>query len=190
MTIPSGFGQISVIHTGGGIVGEAIWTLGFDNNAGDTASDIADDVQALLASIDYLDLLSSSVDVTGVRVKLGPDATGPQAVSGPVGTGSVGGNAAPPNIAALVHKNTALGGRQGRGRLFVPGLAEAALDANGLLESAYAGTMETFFIGLAASLVLSNKPPMLLHADALSPTAIDSMPVDARVATQRRRLRR
>ena len=190
MTIPAGFGQISVVHVGGGIENEAIWTIGFDNNAGDTAADIADLIQTNLGTGDYLDLLSSSVDVTSVRVKLGPDATGPTAESPPVGTGTIGGNAAPPNLAVLVHKNTSLGGRHGRGRLFMPGLAEASLDANGLLTSAYRGTCETFWIGFGAFMILNSLPPHLLHADAVSPTAIDSLTVDLRLATQRRRLRR
>lgn len=190
MTIPAGFGQMSVVHVGGGIENEAIWTLGFDNNAGDTAAEIATFIQTSLASADYLDLLSSSVTVSAVRVKLGPDSTGPSAESPPVGDGTIGGNAAPPNLAVLVHKNTSLGGRHGRGRIFQPGLAEASLDANGLLTSAYRGTCETFWGGFGAGLILASLPPHLLHADAVSPTAIDTMTVDIQLATQRRRLRR
>lgn len=190
MTIPAGFGQISVEHSGGGIVGSAFWTLGFDNNASDTAADIADYINTTLIGGDYLDCLSSSVFFVGVHVKLGPDATGPSAFEANGNNGTVGGNAAPPNIAGLVHKNTSLGGRQGRGRLFVPGLAEAFLAQDGLITSEYSGLLQTLFTGLGGSMILNSLPPMLLHADALSPTAIDTLTVDPMVATQRRRLRR
>lgn len=190
MTIPSGFGQITIAHIGGGIVGEAVWTLGFDNNAGDTAAEIASNTATNLSALDYTDLLSASVTVTEVRVKLGPDATGPSAVETFGDNGTVGGHAAPPNVAMLVHKNTPLGGRQGRGRLFVPGLAEAALDQNGLLTGEQVTAAQTFFTGLAATMILGAIPAHLLHANALSPTAIDSLIVDSLSATQRRRLRR
>lgn len=188
--IPSGFGEISVIHSGAGIDGQAIWSIGFDNNADDTADEVADNVSAALASLGYLDILSTSCNVDAVRVKLGPDSTGASAEVFPSYTGTIGGQAAPPNIALLVKKNTPLGGRHGRGRLYVPGMAEFNLDQNGLVNSTVLGLAQDFFTTWAGAMVLAAKPFHLLHSDTLSPTAISSLVVDGKFATQRRRLRR
>jgi hypothetical protein len=190
VTIPTGFGQISVVHEGGGIVGEAMWTIGFDNNSSSTPQGVADDVKSLLISGSYDALISSSVDVTAVRVKLGPDATGPSADATNVLTGTVGGNAGPANFAGLVHKQTLLGGRQGRGRLYVPGLGEASLDAGGTVTNTWLTDAQAFFTLFGGAMTIGSRPLMVLHSDALAPTAIDSLVVDVLGATQRRRMRR
>jgi hypothetical protein len=188
--IPTGFGEISVIHSGAGIDGQAIWSMGFDNNAADSATDVATNVSAALASLGYLDILSTSVTVDEVRVKLGPDSTGESASDFPSLSGTVGGQAAPPNLALLVRKNTALGGRRGRGRCYIPGLPEFALDQNGLVVSSIITIAQDFFTDWGGAMVLASKPLHLLHGDATSPTAISSLVVDGKLATQRRRLRR
>lgn len=188
--IPIGFGVLTVAHIGAGISGEAIWSLGFDNNASDTAAELANTFGAAIETLGYVDCLSSSVTVTEVRVKLGPDATGPSAVASVQIDGSVGGQAAPPQLATLVHKNTPLGGRKGRGRLFLPGLAEAALDQNGLITNAHKVAVETFLFDLLGGMTLGSTPPMLMHSDETAPTAISTVEVDTVLATQRRRLRR
>lgn len=188
--IPAGFGEIAVAHTGGGIVGEAIWTIGFDNNAGDTAAEIAETVATALDTLNYDAMISTAVTVTEVRVKLGPDDTGPSATHTLNLAGNIGGQAAPPNLAVLVHKNTPLGGRKGRGRLFVPGLAEAELDQDGLITSGTQSSFQSFFNSFGGGLALGSLPLMLLHTDATSPTAIETLSVDVKLATQRRRLRR
>lgn len=190
MTIPAGFGQISVIHTGGGIVGEAMWTIGFDNNAIDTPADIATFMETFLTGANYDELISVSCVVTEILVKLGPDDTGPSHLEPYQLPGAFGGNAGPPNVAALVHKNTALGGRQGRGRLFLPCVAELAMGQNGLLDAAYLTDIQTVFDGMLNTFALGNLPLMLLHGDALAPTAITALTADGTFATQRRRLRR
>jgi hypothetical protein len=188
--IPSGYGEISVHHTGGGIDGEAVWTIGFDNNAADTAAAIAENVSDAIDTLGYLDALSSSVTVEKVHVKLGPDDTGPSADFSNGNPGTNGGHAAPPNVSYLVTKNTALGGRKGRGRCYVPGVPEVALQDGGAVEGAFVATLQGFFTDWGGAMVLASKPLHLLHGDATSPTAIDSLVVQSRFATQRRRLRR
>jgi hypothetical protein len=188
--IPAGFGEIAVVHTGGGIDGEAIWTMGFDNNAADSAADVAENVSDAIDTLGYLDVISSTVTVTEVRVKLGPDATGPSATHTNGSTGTVGGNSAPPNVAYLVTKNTALGGRKGRGRCYVPGVPEIAMGSGGSVDTAFLATLQDFMTTWGGAMTIASKPLHLLHGDATSPTAIDSLAADARFATQRRRLRR
>lgn len=190
MAIPAGFGQLSVVLTGGGIVDEAIWTMGFDNDAGDTPAEAAEAWWTNLEALDYRDYLSSSVTVTEVRCKLGPDATGPAGFFAVGLSGTVGGQSAPPNLAFLVHKNTLLGGRRGRGRAYLGGLAEAQLDEGGNTQSATASGLQTALSGAAAAMLLGSKPLALIHADGGTPTPLDSLTVDVRLATQRRRMRR
>ena len=188
--IPSGFGEISVVHSGAGVEGQALWSVGFDNNAGSTAAEVAELFSDALVAQGYLDLISSSAAIDFVRVKLGPDATGPSAEFADGQTGTVGGEAAPPSVAALVHKITPLGGRKGRGRLFIPCLAEASLGNAGLITVSWRSAAQTMFDTIGGAMALASLPLMLLHTDATSPTAIEAFSVDQRVATQRRRLRR
>lgn len=190
MTIPAGFGQMSVVHIGGGIVGEAIWTLGFDNNAGDSPQEIADNMKVNFAALDYGDLLSSQVTCSAIRVKLGPDETGPSAEATNIIVGTVGGEPAPANCATLVHKTTLLGGRKGRGRMYLPGMATNALGDDSEIDGAHQTLVEAFVLGLSSVMVLASLPAHLLHSDSTSPTAIEALVVDPKLATQRRRMRR
>lgn len=168
----------------------------------------------MLAQLPASMLLSKTV----VRVRQdGGDDTlferAPSAIAGGVGTGAV----APPNVAYLFRKITTRGGRRGRGRWFVPGVQEAHVDADGLLTSGIVATYNTaaaaYLTALAAAAGAGEKPviPILLHNNSSStarstspgsvtvtvtqgaagplPDVITSMTLDARVATQRRRLR-
>jgi len=101
---------------------------------------------------------------------------------------------APPNVAALVQKRTAQGGRHGRGRFYLPwvlnvgGINEAGIiataDFNALQTNVTAWlTAQT---GGNVDLVVNAMYP---GAPTTVPFAITSMPVQNPVATQRRRLR-
>ena len=190
MTIPTGFGQATVVVTGGGIENEANWTFGFDNNTASEPAAIAESLADLLVGADYLDNLSSSCTFAAVRVKLGPDASGPSGEHSVGSVGTIGGNAAPPNVAVLGSKSTPLGGRHGRGRFYWPGVAEASLLSNGTVEGALVTGYQVMIDDVLSAMNFVSLPMMLLHADETSPTAITSVAVQTRFATQRRRLRR
>jgi hypothetical protein len=121
---------------------------------------------------------------------MGPDDTGPSALHSAVEPGAGDSAAAPPNVSVLVRKNTALGGRKGRGRMYIPGVAEADSDGAGVMSSvrqaAWQAQADTFLVAAA----LGGLAGVVLHEDATTPTPIISLAVDGRVATQRRRLRR
>jgi hypothetical protein len=116
-------------------------------------------------------------------------------------TGPVAGTATPQlmvsNVAVLIRKKTSLAGRKHRGRFFMPGAGNDINDAandQDAMTSAKLATWQTaftaFYDGLKDS---SDGDP--LHAVILHPppdntvTAIDSFDVQARLATQRGRLR-
>lgn len=99
----------------------------------------------------------------------------------------------PSNCALIVKKNTALGGRRFRGRMFVPPiiLNEGAVDAAGnILTSPLASIQGNFDLWLAA-MIADDWAPVLFHqgAGAPAPTAITSFTCDSLIGTQRRRMR-
>lgn len=108
-------------------------------------------------------------------------------------------NSLPQNTAVLIRKNTARGGRQGKGRLYFPGVPEGNVDNIGNIASAtralWQGAADSFLFNLQNT----GEPgegmddpmiPLLLHNDLDDPDVITSLTVMPVVATQRRRLRR
>jgi hypothetical protein len=106
-----------------------------------------------------------------------------------VGTG--GGNPLPSNCAVLVHKRTALGGRRGRGRMYLPPFTAGELDVgpSGVIDgpdyTAIQDELDVFY-GLMVS---NDLQPSLYHSDGGSGNIITSLVLDTRIATQRRRMR-
>lgn len=96
----------------------------------------------------------------------------------------------PQNCAFLIRKGTALGGRQGRGRMYLPPfpIAETQVNHLGQLVAASQASLQ----GKINSWLLPEIEKVLFHdasQGAMAPTPITSFLVDARIATQRRRLR-
>lgn len=189
VSIPVGFGQISWNMGGIALPTRGTVTLGFENAGSLTAA--AASAVAIAAWYDnvrpvQVDDLSGCVAL----VKLGPDATGPQASSSSSGTGGLTGNGLLPNTAILVQKVTALGGRRNRGRMYWPGLREEDVDSSGNIDgattTAWSGAMGDLFADLTAG----GMPPVVLHSDGGAPTPITTFNVLSIAATQRNRLRR
>ena len=189
MTIPAGFGQVSWFFSGSGTPLGAATTIGFDHNSAATAAELAESFYTLFAE-EAMPVVHNQTDLIGCQVKLGPDATGPSGLFSDVTTGSLTGGSFPPNVAFLVHKNTNLGGREGRGRMFIPGVAEGAAVDDGTLSGGTVSSWNTALGTMLLAAALSDVPFYLLHASATSPTAIQTLTIDGKVATQRRRLRR
>lgn len=116
--------------------------------------------------------------------------------SAPGSGGTVSGTFLPQNCAALIRKQTALGGRRNRGRMFLPYcLAEADVDNIGNLTSTRINALNTQFDSVMSGLDGLGVTPVVLHTlEPIGvtplPTPITSMTADPRLATQRRRLRR
>lgn len=113
-----------------------------------------------------------------------------------------GGNAGatpllPQNSALLVHKRTALAGRKGRGRFYLPGVAEGWANNIGEVLTATVTDFNNSLADMLAGIIASaNFVGMALFHDDDSltplpdPTLIQSLTLDPVIATQRRRLRR
>ena len=96
------------------------------------------------------------------------------------------------NASMLVKKLTSLGGRKGRGRMYLPPafFGEEQTDMGGLIDPTTRSNIQGFYDSARASLGSAEIIPKLLHSDSTTPTTINSFSVESRIATQRRRLHR
>lgn len=193
MIIPSGYAQLNAIFTGASVPTGAQYTLGLDIGAfaGGT-QDIAQAFEASLVTAGLAAQIANNCNMTSVLVKEGPNATGPSFLepANDPGTGGTAGAVAP---AYLVHKNTADGGRAGRGRMYIPGVPEAKVDAGGVLASGVATAVTTAMNTLLADLTAEDLIPVVLHgagSPISTPSVITAFSCDTVVGTQRRRQRR
>lgn len=106
---------------------------------------------------------------------------------------AAGGTVLPSNTAILIHKFTNGVGRGRKGRMFIPGVPEDAADAGGVLS---AGALSDWNDAAAEFLTTWNAgedlPELYLNRGVTQGGGSDqitSMTCDARVATQRRRMR-
>lgn len=193
MIIPTNWAQINVIHTGAGVPTGAEWTIACNHNSsGFTPTEVAQAFETILLNSNLYDNIANDVDVTSVLVKFGPNATGPSALepANEPGTGGTMGAAAP---AFLVHKNTADGGRAGRGRMFLPGCPEAAIGPGGAVVGGVVTAINTALASIADDMDTIGLPLYLLHSAGSpisSPSPILTLSCDTTVGTQRRRQRR
>lgn len=102
----------------------------------------------------------------------------------------------PNNTAVLVRKQTGLGGRRNRGRMFIPpfNLSELNVNNAGVLASTYQTGMATALNNLEAELTDAAGPfesLALFHSAApFVATTVSNLVLQTKVATQRERMRR
>jgi len=194
MIIPSGYAQVNLMFTGSSVPTGAEVTFGVNNQGSNfTPGVIAAEVITQYVAADLSDMSVDSVDLTGVLVKVGPNATGPSHLEPAAVTGTATGQSVGPNTAWLVHKSTNFGGRAGRGRMFWPGAAESLVNTDGTLNGATASVFTALVEDFRSNMALADLELALLHgvgSPLSSPTPITGLAVDNRVATQRRRNRR
>lgn len=188
LIIPPGFAQVALRFALEGDADVMITTFGVDlaESAEATAVGIAGAVELTWPAATLL----GGWTFVGVRLAVGQDG-GPPAIvdvpSGITGTGSTAG--LPTNCAWLVTKQTALGGRQGRGRCYVPPCVgvEGDVDMNGVLSAPQRSGLQDAWDDIVAGV-----QGVILHdstSPAQAPTPITSWVVDRQIATQRRRMR-
>jgi hypothetical protein len=174
---------------------EQIVTIGYAHTVTNTAQDDADDIYAAAAASPgplNQGKYSTKYQRVGVEVTH-VDALGPHTaehVDRLTGTGT--GTPLTSNTSVLVRKETALGGRHGRGRMFVPGIqvSEIDVDESGLIGTTDLTAIQVTWTAFFDAMVASTCLPVLLHADGSTPNAITALRVQPIVATQRRRMRR
>lgn len=149
-------------------------------------------------------LMSDETTLSGVQVVVGQDGVEPVRAFHPqVGmTGNSSGEKLPQNCAALIRKNTALGGRRNQGRMFLPGiLDENEVNQVGVIASFSVSAFQVAAAAMLADLTSGEQagatpvpsPMYLLHSEGGStlppPTIVTSLTADNVISTQRRRLR-
>ena len=112
--------------------------------------------------------------------------------TGPAIPGFNAGVPSPQNCSTLVKKLTGLLGRENQGRFFVPGIESTAVTSAGSILDATVTELQTRISSWGGAIVGATgvDAVVILHTDALStPTTVGSFRVEAKIATQRRRLR-
>lgn len=193
MLIPEGFAQVNWIFGGSAAPTGAEVTLGISINTWvDPLQDLAQALHGFWED-SVLPLQCSEIALQSTRVKAGPNDTGQMVeYSEPLGGGSSA-EAVSPQVSVLVSKQTVVGGRRGRGRMFVPGTPETDIGSNGTLSVGAIGFLQAAFDELHQALDTNNTAAFLLHTETPSqpaPYFIESFAVQVRVATQRKRMRR
>lgn len=189
LEIPEGFGQVTFTMEIPGNAGPAIVVHGFQDDPGLTLFDVAEFWDERWDN-DIMIPLSDSVThtLTTIQVMRG----GVLQFSGAVST-VTGGDpdpVAPPQVTYLAQKFTALVGRQFRGRMYLPGVVENAVDSGGAVSDGKRGNLNIQFSDYLAEAVVASMPMMILHSDPLTPpTEVGALLCAPLVATQRRRLR-
>jgi hypothetical protein len=193
MTVPIGFVDAWVRYTLAGDLDPMFTALGYRV---DTPPFTQANADALIAEMHAaLDgCTTSAYTLDGGFVLVGNDGGDIRYDVTVSRAGALGGSANPQNVATLVRKNTGLGGRRNRGRMFLPGIPEAFTADNGIIAPANVTTLQTAvnLLHSGALFAASNVDAMvLLHSTPpTTPTVINSLDVQNLVATQRRRLRR
>lgn len=197
MTIPLGFAEIRWFFTGSGAPTGAATTLGAEVTLPTTPQAKVEEAHDAFGD-EVMPFLVQNVGLSRTELKFGPEQTGITVETSGERSGGVLTPQAAPNLAYLVIKQTALGGRRGKGRLYLPGVAEAAVDQAGNVLSSQVSTLDDAFEALRLRLVAIGLEPHLLHdppqgqnpSPQPPPTEIVSFSASAVAATQRRRMRR
>lgn len=194
MKIDEGMAQANLKFTGALLPTGAEITLGMDiiDFAGgpiDAGGNISDN----WATCGILACLGTSLNMSSVLVKFGPNDDGPAAEYVQARFGTRSGNQCSPQVAGLVRKVTLGGGRKNRGRFFLPGMLENDLQDDGLFSGTYITLVNTALADFLTKMQADNLRPVVLHSEATGSAAIHDITtfqLDARCATQRRRNRR
>lgn len=193
LIIPNGFVQISLPITHAGLARQAFITYGAEvGSLGASPGELDEHLDAWMAEITS----DSNLIMGPVLGRFGVAAGEPLAMTGT--SSANGGSAAnrlPSNAAVLVVKQTARGGRRGRGRMYVPWRAEEAnVDELGVIDAGNVTGMGAEFDAFLSALETGSRSMVLLHdADGVtapgSPDVVTRLLVQPVIATQRRRLR-
>lgn len=129
--------------------------------------------------------------LTNTHVKFGPNDTGQFADVPSNLDGDATGDAIAPQVSALITKTTNTGGRRGRGRLFMPGLPESAVDQSGVVDPANRAALTGVWEDFREAIAAADLPMVVLHSSgSVAPTTVTALSCQGQVATQRRRNRR
>lgn len=193
MPIPTGFCEVSYIHAAVGSTNPMVCVWGH-NYPGDTVAGFTSVAHALndIWGENMLLNMSDDISLQETVVRVGQDgAPTIQSYSGGSFAGGMSASMLPNNTASLIKKGTALGGRRGRGRCYLPPVGEEQA-ALGRLNSDIVTFLGVNTASWLNDLETVDLGPVLLHTGTGTlppPSPVISLSVDPLLATQRRRLR-
>jgi hypothetical protein len=188
--IPIGFGEATIRILLTGDPEEMNCVFGFEVSSPPFTQSDANDISTAVATF-IKPMLATTATYVGLDIRIGSDGA-PLLFSTVTGSGAGTSSSAvlPQNCAWLMRKNTGLGGRANKGRMFVPGVPEAAVDNAGVIVSGNVTTVNTAAATFLTTLSGLGNEMVLLHSDDLNdPDTVITFICDTRIATQRRRLR-
>lgn len=197
IVIPEGFAQIRYGWQLTGSTRPMYCTIGCSVAGAADAQELANEMDtAWLSTIGTPANLVAGATVLPTYVQARFDAGPPSIASAgvPVPTTSAGG-APPPNVALMVKKLTALGGRRFRGRMFLPAVFtnEIYVSTAGVIDNAQILVLQPKLNAFKAAVEAYGRSLYLLHSEPevgfILPTALSALVLDPLVATQRSRLR-
>jgi hypothetical protein len=192
MEIPTGWAQVNLVFEGLAAPRGAQVVYGAQLVGGGalvTAQDYADFARTAWETTLQPEL-TQALTFKEARVKLGPNATGLDATATSNQQGGVALSTEAPQVAVLIRKITAQGGKQGKGRMFLPGIAEVAI-SGGAINAASKNLLDIAFADWLDQHDTALFPVALLHQEAgISPYIVTQMITQSVVATQRRRIRK
>lgn len=193
--VPIGFGEVTM-HWGSAFLNnqDPVTVFGVDQDPSFSAEAVATAVSDAFTSSGWEAQLGDDFTLTTIEVKFGPVPGGSEfelAVN-KIGDRSTTSLSSPASC-VLVRKGSALSGRQNRGRMYLPGmLIDADILDNGGVGSSRVTALQTVFTTFLADLIATTAvvEMVILHTDPLlTPTVVNTLTVDAMIASQRRRLR-
>jgi hypothetical protein len=202
LIIPPGFAQVQLPFQHELLSRTALITYGLDvsDAAGDFIT-VADEQPTIFLD-EWKQELDSQVVVGPATLRVGQDGGDPLSVEGSdSGSGEETSGMLPPNCALLVKKQSATGGRKGRGRLYIPWIIqENAVDDAGVIDGASVTARQLDASGWLTNLAGGGSgtyttPMVILHDSSgagaePAPSVVTALTVDNRIATQRRRMNR
>lgn len=198
LVIPPGFGLAQFVLTGAVGTQPYVTTMGIDlSEAGGDFVDVAN--QCFLVYEDtWLPETSSLLTLDRVTLSVGSDGPGGSvdSTAAPV-NGARSGNFPPTALSCIMRKTTAELGRQGRGRMFIPGvLNETEVDQDGTIQGSRVTALTAVATDFVTQLATGVSPisipmmPVLLHsAGGPAPTNLTGVGISSLVGWIRGRIR-
>lgn len=193
--VPPGFAQVTVALKHTALTRQAAVVFGVDA-AGQPDPDLLAESIDLRFRTHLGPRIDSEVQIGPVSVSVGQDGGEPTLGSTSATTpGGRSGTSEPPQVAVLLKKRSARGGRRGQGRMYLPwAVNDGSISEAGVITTAdvtqITGAATAFLDALASDAT----PMVILHSlgssDPGSPNVVTSLICDPVVATQRRRLGR
>lgn len=197
-SIPAGFVEATFVYRRIGAVRDSTVSLGFDvaDFASQSATFIANNIRTVWAGAAAP---AAPANMLAAWSFLGVQVV-KQMEEGPVlgqsfvtTVGTIAQPGLPVNCAVLVNKNTDMGGRRNRGRMFLPPAfpSEGSVDEAGAILGSSVTALQGYINSAIAGWATANYEPVLYHSEApFTPTPIVGLSVQGLLASQRRRMRK